>query len=166
MSLVWAGSISLDSTFNNWLKVQAEEKETAKKRRWDLRCTAAFSFLRGLTKNLPIIQRHSEKTTTVNESTWLCMFVVWTCKVNIFLKMGSQLAYKESEPWRHRLNNEKDFKPEMSSLPEFNRVYRLVIQSVMLIFLTGFVKYCPYNLFFCLVLPTSPVWICIHVYSV
>jgi hypothetical protein len=37
----------------------------------------------------------------------------------------------------------------MSSLLEFNRVYRLEIQSVlfMLVFSTGFVKHCPYNRF-------------------
>jgi hypothetical protein len=32
----------------------------------------------------------------------------------------------------------------MSSLPVFNRVYRLEIQSVMLVFSTGFVNFCRY----------------------
>jgi hypothetical protein len=34
----------------------------------------------------------------------------------------------------------------MSSLLVLNRVYRLEIQSVMLVFSTGFVIYCPSNL--------------------
>ncbi len=34
----------------------------------------------------------------------------------------------------------------MSSFLMFNRVYRPDIQSVMLVFLTGFVNYCPSNL--------------------
>ncbi len=46
----------------------------------------------------------------------------------------------------HGLNNCKDTKPEMSSLLVFNRVYRLDIQSVMLVFSTDFVNYCPSNL--------------------
>ncbi len=47
----------------------------------------------------------------------------------------------------HRLINYKDIKPWMMSLLLFNRVYRLEIQSVLLVFLTGIVNYCPSNLF-------------------
>jgi hypothetical protein len=47
----------------------------------------------------------------------------------------------------HGLNTYKDTKPQMSSLLVLYRVYKLKIQSVMLIFSTGFVSYCPSNLF-------------------
>jgi hypothetical protein len=39
------------------------------------------------------------------------------------------------------LNNFKDSKPQMLSLLVFNRVYRLEIQSVMLVFSSGVVYY-------------------------
>ncbi len=42
--------------------------------------------------------------------------------------------------------NYKDTKPYVSSLLLFNRVYRLGIQSVMFVFSTSFVNYCPSNL--------------------
>jgi hypothetical protein len=44
------------------------------------------------------------------------------------------------------INVYKDTKPQMSSVLVFNRVCRLEIQSVMLVFSTGFVNYCPSNL--------------------
>ncbi len=44
------------------------------------------------------------------------------------------------------LNKYKDTKPQMPSLLVFNRFYRLKIQSVMLVFLTGFVNYFASNL--------------------
>jgi hypothetical protein len=40
----------------------------------------------------------------------------------------------------HGPNNYKDTKPQMSSLLVFTRVYRLEIQSVMLVFLTPLVN--------------------------
>jgi hypothetical protein len=46
----------------------------------------------------------------------------------------------------HGINNFEDVKPSMSSLMLFNRVDRLEIQSVMLVFSTGFMNYCPSNL--------------------
>ncbi len=46
---------------------------------------------------------------------------------------------------KHGLDIYKDTKLEVSSLLKFNRVYRLEIQSVMLVFSTGFVDYCPSN---------------------
>ncbi len=52
-----------------------------------------------------------------------------------------------TEIGKHRRNNyNKDTKPQMLSLLVFNRVYRLEIQSVMLVFSTPLVKYCPSNL--------------------
>ncbi len=41
----------------------------------------------------------------------------------------------------------KDTNPKMASLLVFNRVYRLEIQSIMLVYLTGFLNCCPSNLF-------------------
>ncbi len=43
----------------------------------------------------------------------------------------------------HGPNNYKDTKPSMSSLLAFNIVYRPELQSVILVFSTGFVKHCP-----------------------
>ncbi len=48
--------------------------------------------------------------------------------------------------YQHGLINYKDTKPELSSLLVFNKVYRLEIVSVMLVFSTSFVNYCPSNL--------------------
>ncbi len=57
------------------------------------------------------------------------------------------------------LNNYKDTKPSMSSLLVFNRVYRLEIQSVMLVFSARFVNNCPCNLLSgYLPPPPFPVW--------
>jgi hypothetical protein len=42
----------------------------------------------------------------------------------------------EGGSWPHELNNYKDTKAKMSSYLVFNRVNRLEIQSVMLVFLT------------------------------
>jgi hypothetical protein len=50
----------------------------------------------------------------------------------------------------------------MSSLLGFNRVYRLEIQSVMLVFSTGFVYYCHSNL---LSLPSPPPLFCVDKYT-
>ncbi len=68
---------------------------------------------------------------------------------NIFRETRSLLTVTEHRT--HGLINNKDTKPSMSSSMVFNRVYGLVIQSVMLVFSTSFVKYCPSNL-----LPQSP----------
>ncbi len=46
----------------------------------------------------------------------------------------------------HGLNNYKDTKPQKSSLLVLDIVHRLEIQSVMLVFSTSFVNYCPSNL--------------------
>ncbi len=43
-------------------------------------------------------------------------------------------------------NNYNDIKPKRSSLLAFNRVYRLEIQSIMLVFSTPLVNHCPSNL--------------------
>ncbi len=54
----------------------------------------------------------------------------------------------------------------MSSLLVFNRVYRLEILSVMLVFSTSFVNYCPSNLLSgWLPLPPSPLP-CVNKYTV
>jgi hypothetical protein len=47
----------------------------------------------------------------------------------------------------------------------FNRVYRLEIQSVKLIFSIGFVNYCPTNLLFSLVSSPPPPPPCCNKYS-
>jgi hypothetical protein len=53
----------------------------------------------------------------------------------------------------------------MSSLLVFKRVYRLEIQSVMLVFSTSFVNYYPYNLLnFSLI--SSPPLPCVNKYSI
>ncbi len=67
-----------------------------------------------------------------------------------FEKLGSVLkggggALSRLMPWYPVLNYE-DTKPLMSSLLVFNIVYRLKIQSVMLVSSTAFVNYCPSNL--------------------
>jgi hypothetical protein len=49
---------------------------------------------------------------------------------------------------KHGLINCKNTKPKMSSLLVLKRVYGLEIQSVMLVFSTGFLYYCPTNLLF------------------
>jgi hypothetical protein len=53
----------------------------------------------------------------------------------------------------------------MSSLLVFNRVYRLEIQSAMLEFLTGFVNYCPSNLYL-VSTPLPPRLPCVNKYTV
>jgi hypothetical protein len=52
----------------------------------------------------------------------------------------------------------------MSSLLVFNRVYRREIQSVMLVFSTGFVNYCPST--FCLIRSPPPCLPCVNKYTV
>ncbi len=47
----------------------------------------------------------------------------------------------------------------MSYFLVFNSVYRLEIQSGMLVFLTGFVNYCPFSLVSSPTLQHSPLWI-------
>ncbi len=49
-------------------------------------------------------------------------------------------AVSLSVSWDHRPNNYKDTKPSISSLLVFNRVYRLAIQSIMLVFSTPLVN--------------------------
>ncbi len=61
----------------------------------------------------------------------------------------------------------KDTKLETSSLLEYNRVYRLEIQSVILVFSTGFVKQCPCNLLPGQLFPTTPPpFPCLNKYTV
>jgi hypothetical protein len=59
----------------------------------------------------------------------------------------------------------------MSSLLVFNIVYRLDVQSVMLVFSTGFVKHCPTNLLPGKLSPPPPsqyesVYSSVHTYKV
>jgi hypothetical protein len=61
---------------------------------------------------------------------------------------------------KHGLNNCKGTKPQMSSLMAFNRVYRLEIQSVMLVFSTGFVDYWSSNM------PLTSPLLCVNKYTV
>ncbi len=56
----------------------------------------------------------------------------------------------------------KNLKWKISCQTPFNRVYRLEIKSVMLVFLTAFVNYCPFIPSLLLAPPPPfPVWICI-----
>ncbi len=57
-------------------------------------------------------------------------------------KKNTELAPDEYN--RHERNTYKDTKPQMLSSLVFDRVYRLEIQSVMLV--DPLVKYCPSNL--------------------
>jgi hypothetical protein len=63
---------------------------------------------------------------------YLCVFIF---RMNMYLYTDLNWL-----PSTHGLNNYKD---NMSSLLVFNRVYRLEIQSVTLVFSTGFVDYAP-----------------------
>jgi hypothetical protein len=54
---------------------------------------------------------------------------------------GSRPEEKLRVSLTHGPNNYKDTKPCMSSLLVFSRVYRLEMQSVMLVFSNGFLKH-------------------------
>jgi hypothetical protein len=54
----------------------------------------------------------------------------------------------------------------MASLLGFNRVYRLEVQSVMLVFSTRFVKHCPSYLLSGKLSPLLPPSLCKYVYCI
>ncbi len=71
---------------------------------------------------------------------FLCLLLLYSIYLN-----GSHSCGKEGPP--QGLINYEETKPSMSSLLVFNRIYRLEIQSVTLVFSTCCVNYCPSNLF-------------------
>ncbi len=79
-------------------------------------------------------------------------------------KQSNGKVFRERHRYKHGLNNFKDTKPKILSLLVFTRVCRLEIQSVMLVFSSSFVNYCPSNLISGKLSPLPPP--CVNKYTV